>query len=207
MKKLSALLLLIFMTLALCACGSQDSGGGAIDLPHNGKKGPSSDMLQEDIVNALSEKNPHATLTEAETVKSLTEDGKYDITLNISAETKYADWNYQIALSYTKYDQGGMLDRTTWNSCVYEPIYPEASVLMDYIVNNYYDEIYQLEYLLPADTYWLDNTYSSETQQILFCWSKEKARKHGVYTETVRTYWHYDPDTDNWVLLESKRQI
>lgn len=91
MKRLSAMLLAILMVLSLCACGSQGSSNVEVELPNNSKNGPSAVTIQKDITDELSRKNPYAVLTKIETVKSLTEDTSYEITLSVFAQTRYAE--------------------------------------------------------------------------------------------------------------------
>lgn len=115
MKKALALLLALVVLLTLCACGSDDSSQAEVELPKNGKKGPSQDLIPQDLESALFQL-PNAEVTEVTTVKSLTEDSHYEITLQVSAATTYADWQIECDMSYTKYDQGWMLSDIIWNS-------------------------------------------------------------------------------------------
>ena len=125
MKRVLALLLAFALLFGMYACGSGGEDGKgkqavSVNLPDNGKKSPSEKMITEDVRNALASKNQHASLVGIETVKSLTNEGSYSLTLSVTAETKYADWTYEADLSYTKYDQGWMLDDVDWNAEAYQ---------------------------------------------------------------------------------------
>ena len=69
MKKALALLLALVVLLTLCACGSDDSSQAEVELPKNGKKGPSQDLILQDLESALFQL-PNAEVTEVTTVNA-----------------------------------------------------------------------------------------------------------------------------------------
>lgn len=201
MKKALALLLALVVLLTLCACGSDDSSQAEVELPKNGKKGPSQDLILQDLESALFQL-PNAEVTEVTTVKSLTEDSHYEITLQVSAATTYADWQIECDMSYTKYDQGWILNDIDWNSKNYViSRIPDVAALSD-IANNadvsgYYNDT------LPVENGVIVASNVNDTGALKFTWTKIKEYLHAQCIGTYTTYWAYDAYTDNWVFEPS----
>lgn len=223
MKKAISLLLALVLCLSLCACGSQEESQDPqlhdVDLNIPTKNAPSNDLIMGDLKGALQSKNEYATLTGVETIKSLTNDGTYSITLAVTAETKYADWAYEADMSYTKYDQGWMMDSIRWNSESYVVArYPEDDVMTAY-VNNYFASFdgWIINELVPIENGFIEKelvanaqTHEYETvdvpssDQLIFGWNAAKQLRHGEYTASYRSAWQYAPDIDEWVLMKAE---
>ena len=216
MRRVLALLLAAALLFGLCACGSGEEDGKEkqeifVNLPGNGKKAPSAEMITEDVRDALAAKNQYASLVEIETLKSLTEEESYLLTLAITAETKYADWTYEADLTYTKYDQGWMLDDVDWNAETYQlsrlPDEEEISAQIQETLEKtnwtfLYDhdsmEIYKL-------STFMDNTLEDEL--IVVRYTTRKDYEHGVLKEHLNATWKYNPQLDCWEAVMEDGEI
>lgn len=202
MKKTLALLLAAVILLLFVACGSNGSLAVDVELPNNGKKGPSADAIQADAASTLAEINPYASLTGIETVKSLTEDGNYEITLQVSATTKYADWQYQISMYYTKYDQGWMLDNTNTDDAVYTIVqYPQLDEMLTLINEQFPNQSISFQNAVPASYGSVTFGGTLDPEMIQFVWTKVYECMHGSYTVDYLSYWAYNPELDEWELV------
>lgn len=197
MKKVLTLILTMTLLLIFCACGSRDSEKADVNLPNNGKKGPSKDVIQADLENALHE-IPNAVLTGVSTEKSLTEDNRYEITLQVSAATNYADWQIDCDMSYTKYDQGWMLDDIDWNSKNYVIARtPDSNTLSD-IANNTEVSVYYND-ILPVENGVIDTRNVEGLGIIELSWTKTMEYLHAQCVGKYTTLWLYDETIDDWV--------
>lgn len=189
LRKLSFAMLAM---LCLTACG--------------GSKAPSEKVVSEDLKAALAEKNEYATIKNTKVEKSLTEKGRYEITYDVEAETKYSDWNYQVNLHYTKYDQGWSLDGTDWISEEYEQVrYPSAEEL-EALVNSGEDENYRyIDDLLPINNGKVDYSDIAETGVIVFNWQTEEDLVYGIRSKDVTVRWKYDVKNDTWKIYEDEK--
>ena len=169
MKKAIALILALVLCLSLCACGggngtSETNGNEDTTVPSGNlnettaaANTPSDDLIRQDITKALASENKYATLIEIDTVKSLTGDGVYEITLAVTAETKYAAWTYKADMYYTNYDQGWMVDNVLFSSGEYvlENV-PDVQSFTDYVCSYLFvDEMFSnshfAEYMMPME--------------------------------------------------------
>lgn len=207
MKKALALLLALVVLLTLCACGSDDSSQAEVELPKNGKKGPSQDLILQDLESALFQL-PNAEVTEVTTVKSLTEDSHYEITLQVSAATTYADWQIECDMSYTKYDQGWMLSDIIWNSKNYvisripdlvDMVDHASTILLTHEVRTNYEHILPMEMSSTSMNFSSENNIGSNI--ITLCWDTTYEELHSKATLHFTSMWQYDPSIDNWSLI------
>lgn len=189
MKKALSLILALAMCLSLSACG--------------GAKSPAKNDVQTDLQEVLLAKNPYAELKNAEVDRSLTEEDHYEVTYNVTAETKYADWTYQVQLNYTKYDQGWKFDNANWISAEYEQVrYPSIDVLAE-IINNWEDELVKyMDDIIPVQNGEIDYSIIDETGILQVTWTTEKDYLHAVQTRHTQTYWRYDATADSWKMTE-----
>lgn len=225
MKRTLSLILAAVLALSLCACSkkpaafdafrpsSSSSGTEKVETTEDtktepskievsSKNAPSEDKIMEDLKEALRSKNEHATLTGVETVKSLTEDSAFTITVAVTAETKYADWTYEANMNYTKYDQGWMLDNTNWTTADYIVMRVPENEEMTAYVSSFFassDDEWLNKYAdISHGTIYADNVDSSN--QITFSWINQKKLMHGELAETYTSIWDYTPKTDSWIL-------
>ena len=61
---------------------------------------PSTKLIVEDLKISFSQINKHSVVTDAQTDKSFTAIRQFEITLIVSAQSKYADWNYTAFMRY-----------------------------------------------------------------------------------------------------------
>lgn len=214
MKQLLALCFAAILLFGLCACGGESGVQNQTDavaqtreptetVSDEGEKIPSEEMIEKDVSDKLTAKNPYASLTGIETVKSLTEEGHYEITLSATAETKYADWVYEAELEYTKYDQGWMLDDLDWLQEEYtvsrEPTAEEIAEILNREFSNT-DSLYGgWEYAFPVDSGDVKQTPFRGTQ---FTWTGRAEMMHAEYEVEIESYWHYEAESDSWALNE-----
>lgn len=203
MKRLSAMLLAILMVLSLCACGSQGSSNVEVELPNNSKNGPSAVTIQKDITDELSRKNPYAVLTKIETVKSLTEDTSYEITLSVFAQTRYAEWIYEAEMSYTKYDQGWMMDHTEWNAEDYTVVHtPDVDGILEKIDQENTKQGNSNILLLAESAHIIHDTGASAESFDIY-YTEKRTLKHALEFRDIKSTWHYDVDNDSWVVASN----
>lgn len=225
-KRLSVIFLTLLMMLSLWACKSENlsniesenSSNVEVELPNKGKKGPSADIIQEDVTKELAKKNPNAVLTGVETIKSLTEDEKFEITLSIFAETSYAEWTYEADMSYIKYDQGWMVDNIDFISEAYTmtgiPTGEEMTEIANNFFSSYDDErlrdlagIENGNVILDDHNKVFDNAsqtyvYAEYGERIIYRWDGHINYKHGTEAVSYSSKWEYDADSDSWNLME-----
>lgn len=209
MKKLIAVLLCFAMVMGLAACGSEektekDNGSSDVKIEDTGKDTPSEDLVIADLKEALLEKNEYAVLTSAETIKSLSGEGSYDITLAVSAESKYADWTYEVDLAYTKYDQGWMIDDANWTSEAFTQVrIPEVSTMVEYASEYLPSHVPTEEYMFPIDNAVVEYGYCSVPGQdaLTFSWNTTHKGNFGTNIFPYTSYWEYNAEIDNWTLL------
>lgn len=188
MKRILALFLAAVMALAMCACG-----GGS------GKKAPSSDLISADLEKALKSENPHAEIQNTETIKSLSGEDGYDLTLKVTAKTKYASWTYQADMHYTKYDQGWMMDTIHWTSGDYFLVsLPSAEDLSKMSV--------ALERIVNSENFEMQSNDSMQTGAIALSWSQSSRRNlgHGKSISDCTAPCRYDAKSDNWEVVEDE---
>lgn len=216
MKRVFALLLTATMIFMLCACGSDEepnwgSQDPVVNLPNNGRKAPSEEVIMEDINNELQSKNQYATITGVETVKSLTEDGSYEITLLITAETKYADWTYTAGLFYTEYDQGWILDNIAWNAEKYKlERLPDENEMRTQV----YDSLKAAEWsvgveqsLMEIEELSITMNETLETEIIVANFTTVKRYTHGEIVDYCTANWMYNPSLDEWESIQEDGEI
>lgn len=221
MKKIFAYYLALLMCLPLCACRTQNpvdepsqgsvsnESTGTLPLEtHNSANVPSEELILQDITEALLLENKYATLSEVETVKSLTEDGTYEITLAITAETQYAHWSYETNMCYTKYDQGWMVDDVSFVAAEYVLVnIPDAQTFTNH-AGNYLssDEVYSTSayagYMIPMENVELVYNEPINNDTILeFRWVGIEHLLHADNHVQFTSLWRYDATTDNWALV------
>lgn len=206
MKKVLILFLTALLLLGLCACGAEpENSEVATTVADDGGKAPSDEMIREDVSGKLATKNQYATLCGVETVKSLTNEGTYEITLNIMAETKYADWVYEAKLEYTKYDQGWMLDDLDWLQEAYtvtgEPTGEEIAAILNEMFADT-DALYGgWEYAFPVENGSVIPS-ESDSENLCFTWTTTIELMHAKYDMDMRSSWHYSAASDSWALDE-----
>lgn len=213
MKKIRVVLFYFTMLLVLSSCGENEqtesptstSPSIEVSMPIS-KNAPSPDTISTDIAEALAQKNPYATVTNIEPVKSLTNEGSYQITVNVTAESVYADWEYEADLYYTKYDQGWMVDPVDWNTENYTLTRIPDSDAMSAIADNFlssYDDT-RLNDMAPVQS---GNVIlypdSFDTGILSFEWKAvTESLKHAQYAVSYSSEWAFDPSSDSWHLLE-----
>lgn len=210
MKRILLFLLCIAVLIGLYACGSGDEENVKSTTAPAGEKGgiPSDALIREDLEAFLSQINGYAELTDMEIQKSMTEESEYEITLTVNAETKYADWVYEMELIYRKYDQGWMLDESAVLSTVWQQVRtPDTDTMVEYASgylaeHEVYSDTYCTEYMLPMENVYLQekDTADSENTVLYFHWTGLENLKHAYRKHSFDSYWEYDPLIDNWVL-------
>ena len=211
MKRSFAFILIMVILLGLCGCGSKGKGNESnhisVELPSNLRNSPSQDIIQKDIENEISA-IPNARLTGITTVKSLTEDNQFEVTLQVSAETIYADWKMECDMSYTKYDQGWMLDKINWHEKNFDQYrFPDDASMIDYAASvlathREYSDAYYTDYMLPMYDPVIEFISEPEIEAIKLCWYARENEKHDYISHLFTSYWVYEPSIDNWLLIE-----
>ncbi len=190
MKKVFLLLLAFLLCLSLCACGSP--------------KTPSEKLIEEDLTKVLSAKYEHAIIENHETVKSLTGEGTYEISLSVTAKSKYADWDFEVNMHYTKYDQGWKMDSAELVSDEYTVVSaPDTETFTAYATNylknhNAYSSSYYMDSMFPMEQ--LEITYADPSTLIVE-WVGTEAFIHANKYVSYTSRWQYDGKIDNWTLV------
>ena len=210
-KALQIMKIVVLMTFCtiLAACGSQTSQSDAhgiddVEIEGLNSDTPSEEMILEDLNTALLEKNEYASLENVETVKSLTEEGEFEITLEVAAKTKYADWIYNVDLYYTLYDQGWWMDEIRWNSEEYECVrIPDVETMgtyvMTYTANMDVGPSFVNDYLLTME----DASIAYNDGILTYEWTNIKDHLNWTEWDRVYTSWSYNATTDNWDIMYS----
>ena len=211
MKTVISLFLALALCLSLCACGAGNvENHSAVSKENTNTKKqqediPSDDLLQKDLESALYIKNEYATVVDYETIKSLTGDGSYEITLSVKAETEYADWTYEVDMDYRKYDQGWMVDDISWVSGNYEQVrIPDAKTMQsyakEYLVSR--EDFYE-DYFLSVEngTVNLESDSTADSNMLVYTWDAVEEYSFYDTLYNVTTWWEYNAEIDNWEVL------
>ncbi len=200
---------------------SQSNGGGPqslytgkpeikLDTPSGKKNAPSKDVITEDVKNALASENPHASLTKVETVKSSTEETVFAVTLDIEAQSRYADWNYELYLYYRKYDQGWMLDHTQWPKSNYEVTRQPSSEEMvayasEYLPSSAASHSHAGDFMLPITNPSMNFGFNDSIDKtvIELSWDAVEPDKYCAHIYRIVSLWEYDAESDTWELTEN----
>ena len=155
------------------------------------EKTPSDETIQADISASLQEYNPVFTFTGFTTEKSLSDEGHYSATLNVEAASKYADYQLSCDINYTKYDQGWIMDSSSWSVSGYEVArYPSQEELEPLILeadSRFYNYFF-VDLLCEGDTVtYLAERAPTEQEYISFSDIRE-----GMQCQ-------YDPESDSWL--------
>lgn len=233
MKEIIAVFLAVLLLFTLCACASdeatedqnnanniiiEDTGKNTpseqnsannVIVEATSKNTPSEQMILEDLKEALQRENEFATLAGIETVKSLTNEGTYEITLAVTAETKYADWQYEANMSYTKYDQGWIVDDVDWINSSYEQVrLPDVDTMSAYassylLAHEVYSDVWFTDYMIPMIDPSLEFGFHNETNSDVLQLSWSAVEDNGFYLSSYcfTTLWQYDCEIDNWELV------
>ena len=210
MKRTLTWLLVMAFLFSLCACEKTNTADEttidqAIVVPKVDKNAPSSELIQADVETALEGKNTYATLTSIDIIKSLTTDTSYKATLALTAQTKYASFTYEAEVTYTKYDQGWILDKTIWgtesHSIYHIPTTDEMTAIAqtDEYLNGPIIDSHTLSFQIT------DIVDSNTDQETLCCYSMQESEYlHATGNRKAKTQWYYQPMTDNWVCTSSE---
>ena len=190
MKRMISLLLVLAMILCLCACSK------------TGKDAPSDELLWTDMEDALVMKNSHATLTELEIIKSLTEEGRYEATLTLTAQTKYADWTYEADVSYRKYDQGWAIDDVAVSDGSWQIArMPQKEDMADYAQELLYRMCIDSFYVdaLVSDSFDIISDSSQVSDTIIIYYETYTKCLHAEEYTAHEDVWGFEPTEDQWL--------
>lgn len=205
MKKIVVILITVMILLTLCACGNEadQDNTPVVEIPDAGKNAPNGDLIQENITTILMEKNPYAAITGIETVKSLTNEGSFEATFRLTAETKYADWEYEVDVSYTEYDQGWIIDNADWVSENYAltriPTQEDMITIATQDINK--SNLSDKDSRLPIENG--EIAYNESTQTLDFKWGYKEDCLHGDAIYERETSWEYNVESDEWIRTSS----
>ena len=220
MKRIIALAVIVLLLFGLFGCGGNkdDSTRKESSIKEPATESteddeqvddvPSDEIIANDLKYALSIENEFAAITETSVVKSFTEDSYYSVTLTVNASTKYADWKYEADMSYTRYDQGWMVDGVEWVSDSYELVrIPDVDVMVDYAEeylpnHETYSDVWFTGYMVPMRSpsinFGMNNEVDANVLEL--SWVGEEYLKHAIREHTFNSLWQYDPEIDNWTL-------
>jgi hypothetical protein len=206
MKKVMILILHLALITSLCACHHADSPDSIDQITQapiiapsdNTENAPDQNLIQEDLEKALLEHNQYASITSIETVKSLTKEGTFLITLSLTAETKYADWTYEAEMNYTKYDQGWIVDNVNLSSGEYILVrLPDEDAIID-LVNSMDAPTYDYDKITPVESGVLNVSDTLETEELNFSWSVIHKKMHAEECEDITMRLKYSAEDDTW---------
>ena len=195
----------------MLGCVKENEGEGTLDssiMPSKAQDIPSETMILDDLVASLVKENEYTEITEIELVKSLKGDNTYTATYSVLASSKYADWEYEAKVEYTKYDQGWMVDAGDWNVGVYEQVrLPEVDDMVEYAGNyllnhEVYSDVSFTEYIVPMQSPTLSFLYNEtvDDEVLEFNWVGTEHLLHTNVSHDFVSLWRYDAQIDNWTL-------
>lgn len=186
MKKAICLALAMIVLFVFAACGANST-----------VKVPDEDLIREDLQKSLSE---HQSMQGAcalevqdhQIIKSLTEDKSYSTEVEVTAESKYAQFHYTANVTYTLYDQGWSMDSCEWTYVDYEVIrYPDEKSLEDLNNQEEVDAMVNPEFTGNAD-------YLQVHSLIITDWSPYATGS----TDRI-TKWTYNSYSDRWDYIDT----
>ncbi len=206
MTRLLAFLLALMMCLTFTACKDKNKDDTEEkddihiegEMQFDNKKAPSEATILNDLGEKLLDKNEFVNLTNVTTVKSLTDDGYFSVTLEVQAASDYTDWVYEVELEYTKYDQGWMLDNASWLSEEYTIARVPTLEVITELANNVDKSEVNFGSMLPVSNATIDTDDTLETGILWFTWSFEEEYPHVYQTTVCTTKWSYDVLSDEW---------
>lgn len=167
---------------------------------HGTEYGPERTLLEADLNKSLSSYHSFLTINHYEISQSPSEEGSYLATVEIKAESEYAEFELSALISYRQTGQGWLMDSCEW-------------MRLDYQVVDYPGEN-QLAALLEsgrAGSEAADSTIVNVTENgdgTISCESLYETGVEGYYSQSVHiaTVWTYDPEQDMWILSETDKK-
>ena len=216
MKKLLTSVLILLCLFAMVGC-AKENGDEASKGTSNSKTSvtepsvqdiPSEKMISDDLVASLVVENAYTEITDIELVKSLKGDNTYTATFSVLASSKYADWEYEAKVEYTKYDQGWMVDTVDWNEGIYEQVrLPGVDDMVEYagtylLNHEVYSDVSFTEYIVPMQSPTLSFSYNTsvDDEVLEFNWKGTEHLLHANVSHDFTSLWRYDSKIDNWTL-------
>ncbi len=169
---------------------------------------PSKQQIKSDVQAALLDKNENVTFMNVEIHKSLSKEDTYFASVSITGESKYADWDYEAEVTYTKYDQGWAVDKIEWITEQFTVVrtpdikgmttHAEAS--LSALEGAIADDIHPM---LPIIDPTMELLYVEklDTTAMKLEWKDTDTGYFGEKVTTYSTWWGYNIATDDWTLL------
>lgn len=162
--------------------------------------GPERTLLEADLNKSLSSYHSFLTMNHYELSQSPSEAGSYLATVEITAESEYAEFKLNALISYRQTGQEWLMDSCEWTQ-------------LDYQVVDYPSEK-QLAALLESGRAGLEAADSvivnvaENDDGTISCVSLYETGMEGYYTQSVQiaTVWMYDPEQDMWILSEMDKK-
>lgn len=204
MKRLLCFILVVATLLSLCSCGKKGEASAKpeqtkIDLPNMEKGMPSKETILQDVKDTILADNSHIiSVSEIETVKSLTEDTTFSLDVTANAESKYSDWEYEVSLYYRKYDQGWMLDNARAISLTNKLVRTPSDEEMIEIVNTDHYLLNEWSKILPIDNGSISGNIDFENEILTFCFTGSVPVKHANEITEYTSLWKFDAWEDTW---------
>lgn len=162
-----------------------------------GKKAPNESQIEEDLQTNVVEYKEFLKLKDYEITQSLTEDNTYTATIDIIAESQYAEFQLNADVIYTKYDQGWKMDDCViTKKDVQVKTYPTGEQVAELIREGY------------GDSDWQNNGFGKIIGNVVLNENEKSITYSGTYEEeltshitttyTIDSYWEYDSESDNW---------
>ncbi len=212
-KKMFQMFLVAAILLGLCACQNNSVNKTDKDqdftLSGLSKSTPSQKQIMEDLEEIFAETGINFDFENVEIEKSRTSGENFYITLSILAQCDYADWDCELDLLYTMYDQGWVLDDTEWvQKNISLARFPDAETMAayarEYLSNpkNYkYSDLYSAIWNYGAENPTVSH-YTQEDGREILLYNWQTAEPHICWDTIwiVSSEWEYNANQDCWSL-------
>lgn len=224
-KKVFLTIGILLIVILFCGCGEVEDISDKIqqnisandEVPvttSNSDTRPSEEVIHQDAQQALLTKNPYVVLIGIDTVKSITNDNEFQITIQMNVETKYADCIYITDMTYMKYDQGWFLNDLDWVSEDWIQVrIPDADTMESYagsylLEHDLYVNAWFADYMLPMNDVTVDYTYNEKINgdALLLSWTAVADKQFYDAFYEFTSLWEYNWEIDNWTLIPNNDQ-
>lgn len=152
------------------------------------------------IKNALLKSNSHITsISNVETVKSLTEGTSFTIDFSVAAASKFSDFEYAVSLYYRKYDQGWFAENSSAIIQSSKLVRVPSNEEMIQIANNDKHLLYDWDSILPIDNGSIIGSVDFENEILTFSFIGVEPQRHANEITEYTSLWKYNMRDDTWV--------
>ena len=132
----------------------------------------------------------------------MTEDKTYTATVNVVANSQYAEFQLNADVAYAKFDQGWEMTNCTWTENAYQLVrYPDEDDMTKII--NASEELTEAN-LIPQTC----SEMATDLEQITYTGDfSQTVNAHVSRSGEIVSQWNYEKDTDTWRFVDRQENL